>query len=375
MAFFGLLSAVVLIAGLTMTGSSATGSSFASLLMCGLGLLSGLLCVDLGNKERNPRHQVLLLLLAFWLLWTGLQEIVQNAFMNWLSVHPDKSFYAAEFNHMMWTLTGLLASGYVFTDALLRRASVSLKWFVALTLVLAVWGVLWLPVLKDPELPYKQPLVRDFIVLDEYVTRHSHSSGKMPDPHQIARQVSLPKWEGLEPVGLLEGEYNLSRIEEVLEYLEGPEDYVMMVLRPLNERDGWVALMCVLFIGLALGARAVHDRPESAYIEKILLLLFLTWVFEAVHAFSFSLLRSVDIFRSVYDTGFLISSVLYLFLGFLISRRIDFVMSIEGQYYEQLLLRDAASVTRWIDRFDQFILNRFLGRRGPLKRLFTVKPR
>ena len=341
--------------------------------MCGMALMAGLLSVVLGDREANLRYRVLLLLLSLWLLWTGLQEVVQNGFINWFSVPPEKSFYAAEFNHMMWTLLGLLLGGFVFTDTVLERASVILKWFAALALVIAFWGMLWIPVLEDPELLYKQPLVKDFIVLDEYLAQHVPVSGRLPEASEIAREVSLPLWNGADAIGTLAGDENTARIEEVLGYLEGPDDYVIMILRPLYERDGWAALLCVFLLGSSLVVRLFRGRPESALIEKIELLLLLTWVFEALHAFLFTLFRNMDVFRTAYAMGFLVSALLFLALAYLLSRRIDFVSSIEGQYYERALLQDAARVTRWVDRFDQFILKRFLGREGPTKRLFTLK--
>lgn len=372
-ALMGALSGLLLIVGLVIAAPLDPTTSTASRLMCTTALMAGLLSVALGDKETNVRYRVLLLLLALWLLWTGLQEIVQSGFLNWLSVPPEKSFYAAEFNHMMWTLLGLLLGGFIFADTILEHTSVILKWFAALLLVLVIWGILWVPVLEDPEMLYKQPLVRDFVVLDEYLAQQGMISGGIPEAIEIARNVSLPLWDGAKQIGTLTGDENLARIQEVLDYLEGPDDYVMLILRPLNERDGWAALMCVFFLGASLVVRMFRDRPESAFIEKILLLLLLMWVFETLHAFLFSLFRSMDVFRTASATGFLISGVLFVLLALLLSRRIDFVTSIEGQYYERVLLQDATTVTRWVDRFDQFIIRRFLGREGPMRRLFTLK--
>ena len=372
-ALVGALSGLMLIAGLVFAGPLDPTTPTASRLMCTMALMAGLLSIALGDKETNVRYRVLLLLLALWLIWTGLQEIVQNGFLNWLSVPPEKAFYAAEFNHMMWTLLGLLLGGFILADSVLEKTSIILKWFAALGLVLVIWGTLWIPVLEDPEMLYTQPLVRDFVVLDEYLAQQGLVSGRIPEAIEIAQKVSLPLWDGSKQVGTLTGDDNLSRIEEVLEYLEGPDDYVMLILRPLNERDGWAALMCVFFLGASLIVKMFRDRPESAFIEKILLLLLLTWVFETLHAFLFSLFRSMDVFRTASATGFLISAVLFVLLALLLSRRIDFVTSIEGQYYERVLLQDATAVTRWVDRFDQFIIRRFLGREGPMRRLFTLK--
>lgn len=368
----GSLAVGVLLLGSALAGPSDPGFIMLSRVMCAMALMSGLLALALGERESNIRYRLFMLLLAVWLTWTGVQEIVQNAFVQWLIVSPEKSYYAAEFNHMMWTLLGLLLGAFAFTDSVLAGRSVATKWFAALGGVLVLWAGLWLPVLQDPELLYKQPLVEDFVAVDGYLSEH-WVSGKMPQAQDIAGELSLIDREGRGPGTMLQGEQNVARIEEVLGYLRGPEDYVMLVLRPLNERDGWAAVICVVCLGIALGVRFLRDRPESAFIEKILLLLFLIWVFESLHAFSFSLLRSLEAFRSVHGIGYGTSAMLFIVLAYLLSRRTDFVTSIEGQYYERVLLRDASLVTRWVDPFDRFILSRFLGRRGPLRRLFTLK--
>jgi hypothetical protein len=341
--------------------------------MCGVALLSGILGVVVAAREKNPRYQTLFFLLAVWLLWTGSQELLQKALTNWVFDHSEKSFYAIEFNHMMWALTALLASGYILVDSIFRKTPIGGKCGLSILGVVLLWGLLWLPFLQDPEHLYQRPLVRDFVAVDELVSQGPHSASSLHDAGDISRRLTLPRWDGIRSVGVLGPGENLVRIKEILDYLDGPEDYVLMVLRPLNTRDGWAALFSVIFIGTGLGFRIVRDRPESAFVEKILMLLLLTWVYEALHAFSFTAVRSTEVFASIYDIGFCISAFLYLVLGYLFSRRLDFITSIEGQYYEHVLQRDAGSVTRWIDRFDLFILDKFLGHRGPLRRLFTTK--
>ncbi len=371
--FFGIVASAILVAGLALTGPPDPSTPLASRLMCWAALTAGLLSIILGDKESNGRYRVLLLLLSFWLVWTGLQEIVQNVFVRWFSVAAEKSFYAVEFNHIMWTLTGLLLASFIAVDSFSDRLVLGLKWALALVLALIVWGALWVPVLGDPEMLYKEPLVKDFVVIDEYLTTQADAGRGQLDASTIAREVSLRDWEGGEQGVLLRTDQNLSRIKEVLAYMEGPQDYVMMLLRPLNARDGWAGLFCVVMLGVSSGIKMFRDRPESAYVEKIIFFLFFIWVFETFHAFSFSVLRSMDVFRVAYGTGFVISALLFLLLGFLLSRRIDFVVSIEGRYYERVLLRDASSVTRWIDHFDEFILKRFFHRGGSSKRLFTLR--
>ena len=367
------LAVSCLIAGLTLVGSFDTGSSLACKLMCAVALLAGMLALALGWKEQNPRYQTLFYLLAAWLLWTGIQEPVQAGLLRWVFVHPKRAFYAAEFNHMMWALTALLVGATVMVDAVLRPWRMGSKWPVALVVALALWGLLWHEYLQNPEHLYRQPLIQDFVAVDGVVRRETLEGRAFPGAAEISRQLVLPRWDGTERVGQLQADENLARIGQILEYLDGPDDYVLLVLRPLNASDGWVALACIVLIGTGLGLRAWRDPPESALIEKVLMLLFLTWVYESLHAFFFSLVRDAEVYTTVSDIGFVISALLYSALAYMFSRRLDFITSIEGRYYERVLERDASSVTRWVDRFDLYVLKNFLGRRGPLKRLFTLK--
>ena len=373
LAFAASFSSFCLIAGLAFVGSFSAGSSLACKLMCGVALLAGMVALASGWKESNLRYQTLFYLLAVWLLWTGIQEPVQAGLLRWVFVHPKRAFYAVEFNHMMWALTALLVGAYVLVDAVLRPWRIGAKWFVALLLALSFWGLLWHEYLLNPEHLYRQPLVQDFVAVDRAVRQRALDGGGFPGAAEISRQLTLPRWEGTERVGKLQAEESAARIGELLEYLDGPEDYVLLVIRPLNALDGLVALACIMLIGLGLGLRAWRDPPESAHIEKVLMLLLLTWVYESLHAFFFSLVRDSDVYATVSDIGFVISAALYFMLAYMFSRRLDFITSIEGRYYERVLEHDASSVTRWVDRFDLYVIKKFLGRRAPLRRLFTVK--
>ena len=251
------------------------------------------------------------------------------------------------------------ALGYMTIDVLFRELKPVYKFAVGFCIVGGFFVYYFHPFLIDPLHIYSTPEARDFTVLEKAYDNHRSEFGGPPSAENLSLNVTLSKWEGDAPAGVLGGEDIVTRVRELYPYLVGEKNYMVLFLKPLYLRVILMCVVCLGFILLFFGYQYAKDPPQGAYIEKIMFLFLVFCTMEVLHAWSF--MRSIE-WESYYEImsiGHVISLSILLLIGIFFILRLRFITSAKGEYYEQEIATSPAGITRWRDALDELIIHNF----------------
>ncbi len=254
---------------------------------------------------------------------------------------------------------------FLVIDSLLNNIKVVQKYLVSLSICSIFFAFYFLPILSDPLSLYKTEEIHQWKTLANYVEQ----SQAIYSPEELSKQINLKSWVDDKPIGELYPEENLSKIEDLLPYLEG-ENYRALLTQPLYSSIINIEVMMIGFVILFFGYQYKKEPPQGAFMDKIVFALLLFISTDILHYWGYMKSVEWNSLTEFFTIGQYISNIILLLLVVLFSLRLKFVVSPQGEFYETELAKNPQSISRWRDTMDEFIMKKFFAGKPFLGRLF-----
>ena len=276
-------------------------------------------------------------------------------------------FYGAYFLFLAFAII------YLTVDVLFRDFLVYQKYVIAFGIALTFFGFYYAPYFDDPKYLHHTSDVLDYKTLalsyDEWV----NEVGEIPSPETLANITEMYSWKDGVKTGLIFQTEKLQRANSLYAYL--PDNWPVLVFKPLYLDALRMAVVCVGFILLFFGYLYMKDPPQGAYIEKIMFLFLVFCSLEVLHLWTAMKEVEWSAASSVWTVGLNVSNVVLALLAGAFSMRLRFITSVKGEFYEQELAVSPSAVTRWRDSLDNLVVEKFFNRKLILGRMFVAPNR
>lgn len=260
---------------------------------------------------------------------------------------------------------------YVTFDQLATNLKFGQKYLLVFVVVGGCFVYYHYPFLSDPRHVYSTADAKDLEMLRATLEEMRGHLGQAPTAQDLASVINLPNHDQEFSSDKLPMSANLARIVQLLPFLVGENNYVVLYVRPLYVTTVQMCVVALGFIILFFGYQYAKDPPQGAYIEKMMFLFLIFVTMEILHAWSY--VKSVEwaSFYEIMNAGQVISVGILLLIGLVMVLRLRFITSPKGQFYEREIIENPAGITRWRDAVDDLMLHYFFNRKTVLGRLFA----
>ena len=261
---------------------------------------------------------------------------------------------------------------YVAVDELFRDFGTARKFALTSLVAMSFFVGYYRPLLSDPLYLHNTGDVKDWRVLDRTFKLYREVHGEDPDPKTLASQADLL---GSDQDGFtysLPLEEKLTRVETLYPYLFDM-NWQILVYRPLLLNQIYMSVVCVGFILLFFGYQFLKDPPQGAYIEKVMFLLLVFCTLEILHGWISLTSFHWAAFAHMVSLGQYVSIFVLALIAMFLMLRLNFISSVNGEFYEQELLLRPSGITRWRDRLDNIVIEKFFNPKVIIGR-FLVDP-
>jgi hypothetical protein len=363
-----LLGVVTMAVSLLLPHEGVSTASFASNSIL---LLLFLFCLQISRRDPTKSNKAIFAnFTAFFgvALLFHASSIVGKAF-TWTD--PFVTLYLHQYIHLGFYLFLLtLAIVYLSIDVLFRDFKIPYKYLLAFAITAGFFVYYYHPLLLNPKYVYTTAEIQDWKVLDRAFSQYVATQGVEPEPRLLAQNVELSAWKGDTPVGVLNQDAKIARVNELYPYLFG-SNYKILLYRPLYMNTVHMCIVSIGFILLFFGYQYAKDPPQGAYIDKIMFLFLIFCSSELLHAWSFAKSVEWETFSQILRAGEYVSIGVLLFMVVAFHARLRFIVSPKGEFYEQEIATNAAGVTRWRDALDDLFLAYFFNRKAIVGRMFA----
>jgi hypothetical protein len=366
-------TAAVALGAILLVSLPNEGPSSSALILCALLFLGGLICATLYLKEPGRSNKPIFLNFSVFFL------VSVSGFVSWFvgyTVFPGNQwaqFYYPQYQALLYFLLLPFSVVYVVIDSLFNEFQNYQKYIISTLIVFGAFGYYNHPFFEDPRYLYTTEDMVDYKATDQSI-RFLESVGKVsPTAQEIASAANLGVWKNGTQVGVLFDDQKVSRVNEILPYLEAENGYVPLVLKPLYLNNIYMSVLCVVFIFLFFGYQYQNDPPQGAYIEKIIFLFLPYCSLEILHHYAY--IKSVEYATliDVQQIGFYLTLLNLVLLLVFFGLRLRFITSVKGEFYERELVSDAEHISRWRDAFDNLVVRHFLNPKAIHGRLFAPR--
>jgi hypothetical protein len=354
---WGLLVVAYVAALAALNHSEVLASSFISRVLLGALLV---VTLHLVRKEPNPRNRVIFLNFVLFFSIGFFQLGTEFIGISLFKDHRYAGYLYGQYVNIAYILFIAIAIVYLVVDLLFHDFKIYQKYIVTCLIVLTFFGYYFQPFLADPYYVYTTEEIRQWKTLDQYAATvtEGYSRPIALTAADVANQVKLQSWQNGVAIGELYPEENLRRIEALLPYLEG-DNFKALLLKPLHLN---LIRMYVLLIGsilLFFGYQYKKDPPQGAYIDKIMFLLLMFCSMDILHNWGF--IKSVEwnSLTELYSIGQYITILIELLMVLFFAMRLQFITSVQGEFYETELATNPRQISRWRDWVDNIVLSHF----------------
>lgn len=324
-----------------------------ALLTSGIQLLLFLLVIQIARHGKGSTRHIFL---NFAMFFGFILPLFLGAFVGyslWAGERYAVLYYHTYVNR--FGLNGILLATVIFVavDYFSPRMKTWMKYAASFALAASVVGLLGMRFVIDPHALYREPENVAFEVL-------STSNALGPDAHSAPTDDELADHlAATSPFTAWERKDLTNLVGDVKEYLgqEGGESIVFW--KPLDKICIYCNLIVVLIIASYLVSLYFTNRPVSAYLDKIMLIMLILSVLEIVHYTGFIYATSFEAYRSLFTIGQYFTLLVMLVMVYAVELKLRFVLSVTGRYYEDVLARSPGRITRWIDEIDALIARKF----------------
>jgi hypothetical protein len=338
----------------------------------GLQLLLCLLCIQMVRYD-DGRFRPALLALTFFFGYAMLMYL--SIFVG--TVLFGNNLYAPVYYHQFVNKIGSSAIisvvvVYLIVDYVLHDSRMTAKLAIVVTVVALFLVPLYSPYFVNPLHLYQAEEYSRYLELK--VAREQLRAKLQEEPsenHIIQRAIDTRK----ERAGVIEPsstQGEASELKAVAPYLSHHDDTVLF-WKPLNLSAVYVnGILMILLAGFYV-AKFRHDRPQGAYIEKIMLLFFPLCSLQALHSWAHTRSGETNLYYSIQALGQYVTILVLLGFVYVCSVRLRFLLSPAGQYYERQIFLNPERITRWRDEIDNLVLKSIFRKNPLFGRLLTFQ--
>lgn len=319
--------------------------------------IQGLLFIISGfilKHEINRNNKFIFINFAIFFSLSVLQ--MGNDFIGFAFLADSKyaAFYYFQYLYLANIFMLSLAVLYLVVDVLFHDFSVLQKYVAATAIVVSFFLFYFHPFFSDPQYLYSTQEIKQWKSLSSQLP----ADGEFLPSTEIASRLTLQSWENGAPVGDLYPEENLRRIEELTPYLSG-DNWMVLFLKPIYLQNIRMNIMLIACILLFFGYQYKKDPPQGAYFDKIMFLLLLLSSMEILHNYGY--IKSVEwgSWTELFSIGQYVTFVVEILMVLFFALRLNFITSVQGEYYESELASNPTRVTRWRDWVDNLVLSHF----------------
>ena len=351
--------------------SPSTGALLADALM----LLAGMVCLVIFYKDPSKANKPIFLNFAAYFFLSLALFAYSFVGFEGSAIYPDSPllrfcFYQYQQIAMFFLLP--FAVVYVVVDSLFNDFKTSRKYVIAFMIVGGTFAYYYYPYFENPKYLASTENYADFKVVRKTVDDMSAQGLTSPSVEEIANATNLGVWRNGKQIGSLFDDQKKQRVAELLPYLRGDNNLVLLY-GPLYLNTIYMNVLCVVFIFLFFGYQYKNDPPQGAYIEKIIFLLLPYCSLEILHHYAYIKSVEYSTFEDVQQIGIYLTSVNLALLLVFFSLRLRFITSVKGEFYERELVSDAEHISRWRDAFDNLVVRHFLDPKAVHGRLLASR--
>jgi hypothetical protein len=349
------------------------GANRAGLLVDSVLLLLGIVCLFIYLKEPIKSNKLIFFNFAAFFLFSVVA--IAYRFVGFAIFPGDQwfRFYFYQYYQLAHFFLLSFAIVYVVIDSLFNDFRVVWKYVLSLALVGGIFGYYAHPFFENPKYLYSTEDMAHYRAINQSLEKLSAEGVRSPSPEQVAAITEIGVWKDGKLVGTMFSDQKVRRVAELLPYVEGENNYVPLLMKPLHLDIIYMSVMCVVFIFLFFGYQYRNDPPQGAYIEKIIFLFLPYCSLEILHNYAY--IKSVEYsgLLDVQEVGWYLSVVNLLLLTLFFGLRLRFITSVKGEFYERELVSDAEHISRWRDSFDNLVVRHFLNPKAIHGRLFAPR--
>jgi hypothetical protein len=342
---------------------------FSSKLNMALQSLLFLISCFILKREPNRKQKFIFFNFVAFFSLSMLQvghDFIGTAFFTEL---PYVGFFYFQYLSLAFVLLLSIAVVYLVIDLLFFEFKIYQKYLVTFVIVFTFFGILFSQFISNPLYLYSTEDIKQWKALDDEVRQLD----EIPAATLLASKVTLQKWEDGKPVGDLYPNENLNRIEVLIPYLQN-DSWMVLFYKPIYLNTIYMNVMLIGCILLFFGYQYKKDPPQGAYIDKIMFLLLLFSSMEILHHWGY--IKSVEYgsMTELFDIGQYVTFLVEILMVLFFSLRLQFISSVQGEFYETELATNPAQVTRWRDWVDNIVLSHFFNFKVFNGRLFQGGP-
>lgn len=333
----------------------------------------------------NRLIQVLLLIISFYLVKKDPSKKNKHIFINFLPVFflpvvallydfvdvayfsdvKFASFYVSQYYQILHVTFFSFAIVYIVFDLLFHEFRVYQKYILSIAIVFSFSAFLFNDYFTNPQHLYSREEIKQW----KSLTAVLPSGGEAPTPAEIATRTNLQTWSNGKPVGELYPQENLRLIERLLPYTEG-ENWKALFWKPMYVKIIEMNVLLVGFVILFFGYQYKKDPPQGAYVDKIMFIMLLFVSMDILHFWGF--IKSIEwhSFQELFGIGQYVSVLIEGLMVLFFMLRLQFITTVQGEFYETELATNPQRISRWRDWVDNWVLAHFFNFKSFNGRLF-----
>jgi hypothetical protein len=265
-----------------------------------------------------------------------------------------------------------IAVVYLIVDFLAQKRSTVTKYVISASVSVIMLVPLYYPYFKDPLHLYRTEEYSHYLEAKNAHDALAKEKVGEPTVDEISQKVLSRRDVAVDAMRSEDRTKEAREIQRLSSYLANGSELILF-WKPLNLATVYMNVMLVGVLIVFYFIKFFHDRPQGAYFEKIIFLLFLFCSLEGLHAWAFTKSTDARLYYAIHSMGqYLIVAVL-LALVYVCSVRLRFLVSPIGLYYERQVVLRPEMISRWRDEIDRLILKSFLQKPPFAERLGTLE--
>ena len=285
------------------------------------------------------------------------------------SLFPDSRhallYYYEYVNIIGGSFVLLFAVSYSIINYFISRAAILRKYVLSFSFTGVVCGFLFFRFLLNPLQLYEEPDYVKFHALDSLCQAGIGQSHSTPSDRELA-EMYVASESSVPPGPREEYASALADVQKFRPYFQEGGS-IPIFWGPVFQASITVSIVVLFCLGVFFLAYYRYGQPSHAYMDKILLLFFVFTSLEILHNTGGLHSYSSEILQRVLVIGHYFTIISLLGIVYAFDRKLGFVLSVAGRYYEEALSHEPAKTTTWIDGIDRLILNSFFKQTGRRK--------
>ncbi len=285
-----------------------------------------------------------------------------------LKDEPLASFlYYQYVSEGLYVLLFAIAICYVTIDVLFRDFKTVQKYFIAFLIAGGFFAYYYYPMFENKLFLYETDDIVEWKELDLASAEFRKEYSVNPTEQQLTSYMTGTHAPHLFQHSEAE---RVMRIAALFPFL-AEENYMTLLVKPLNLNGIYMSVLCVGLILLFFGYLYKKDPPQGAYIEKMMFFFLMLASLEVFHNWSLVKIVEWESSLQIIQIGEILSAAVLCMIALFFILRLRFITTVYGEFYEHEIAERPTAITRWRDAFDNYVIAHFFNRNELVGRFFV----